>query len=145
MQLQKRKLRWHTPLLMHIYCSQDESSRFKPNIQHDSILTCCWHVAEFWLIWAHNSLSGQSVAHLCPTTHGINSAVHDADTLDCTSCRLILGDKLHVKAVLGMPNVALHAEATEGYDSAWCSDAAAWPAATPLTGTHSVLDTHMSA
>ena len=49
-------------------------------------------------------------------------------------CRLILGDTLYVKAVLGMPNVALHALATEGYDSNWCLNASSWPAATPVTG-----------
>ena len=49
-------------------------------------------------------------------------------------CRLILGDKLYAKVVLGMPNVALHAQATEGYDSSWCSNASTWPAPTSQTG-----------
>lgn len=48
--------------------------------------------------------------------------------------RLILGDNLYAKVVLGIPNVALHAQATEGYDSSWCSDASTWPAPTPQTG-----------
>ena len=49
-------------------------------------------------------------------------------------CRLIIGDSLDVKGALGMPNVALHADATPGYDSAWCQHYNSWPAATPTTG-----------
>ncbi|KAL3158206.1 hypothetical protein ABBQ38_010462 [Trebouxia sp. C0009 RCD-2024] len=48
---------------------------------------------------------------------------------------LILGDSIDVKGALGMPNVALHADATPGYDSAWCRDYSSWPAATSTTGT----------
>lgn len=55
-------------------------------------------------------------------------------TLCCWPCRLILGDSIDVKGALGMPNVALHADATPGYDSAWCRDYSSWPAATSTTG-----------
>ncbi len=55
-------------------------------------------------------------------------------------CRLIVGDDMDVKAALGMPNVALHADATPGYDSSWCSNADIWPEATSSTGkSHSAL------
>ncbi|DBA71326.1 hypothetical protein WJX79_000596 [Trebouxia sp. C0005] len=47
---------------------------------------------------------------------------------------LIVGDNLRVKGALGMPNVALYADAATGYDSAWCSNAIHWPAASATTG-----------
>lgn len=49
-------------------------------------------------------------------------------------CSLIVGDNLNVKGALGMPNVALYADAAPGYDSAWCSNADHWPTASTTTG-----------
>ncbi len=49
-------------------------------------------------------------------------------------CSLIVGDNLNVKGALGMPNVALYADAAPGYDSAWCSNANHWPTASTTTG-----------
>ena len=49
-------------------------------------------------------------------------------------CSLIVGDNLNVKGALGMPNVALYADAAPGYDSAWCSNADHSPTATTTTG-----------
>ncbi len=49
-------------------------------------------------------------------------------------CSLIVGNNLNVKGALGMPNVALYADAAPGYDSAWCSNADHWPTASPTTG-----------
>ena len=40
---------------------------------------------------------------------------------------------MNVKAALGLPNVALHADATPGYDSAWCREDQ-WPQAATTTG-----------
>ena len=39
-----------------------------------------------------------------------------------------------MKGALGMPNVALYADAAPGYDSAWCSNADHSPTATTTTG-----------
>ncbi|DBA87659.1 TPA: hypothetical protein ACH3X1_004668 [Trebouxia sp. C0004] len=47
---------------------------------------------------------------------------------------LIVGDNLKVKGALGLPNVALYADAAPGYDSAWCSNADHWPTASTTTG-----------
>jgi len=49
-------------------------------------------------------------------------------------CSLIVGDNLKVKGALGMPNVALYADAAPGYDSAWCSNANHWPKTSTITG-----------
>lgn len=52
----------------------------------------------------------------------------------CGVCSLIVGDNMNVKGALGMPNVALYADAAPGYDSAWCSNADQWPKASSTTG-----------